>query len=447
MGPRTRGGGAPAVAALFLGIVLTAAPSGARPQARPAASASAPRVSNFYLVPWFRADRPGILTRLDVKAVTRGERVLSACSACGTTKFAEKRAVYRVSLLPSSPLRMRATTRVLVGVISKRSTGRWIVMGFHDGQYTGLGHGCMPASVTSLTPAEAARPSTIPPERCGLGSSGTEYVYWTGSGHQLYELQYISPHWGRVEPIGSGNAVGSAPAAVALPSGERDVFWNGTDGALHEMSYIDGFWTSRGALTAKGTLKSAPTAVVDKYGVVHVFYVGALQYIYSMAYRGGVWARAWRMNSGPVGSPPAVVVRQDGSLDLFWKGGGLYEMRGLTGHLAHAVPEARTLGSGPTAAVDSHDTVHVFWQGTKNGRLWELSDPDRRGFGLEQLNSGQLGSAPSAVIHPDGEIDVFWRGTHGGLRELQWYSGHWHLTRPVLGTRALGSQPAVALGK
>lgn len=446
MGPRTRRGGAALIAALLLTFVSAVAPGGARPRA-PSAASTSPVVSPFFIVPVPKPNRPTTLTRLRIDAVTPGGRVLSACSACGATKFVKTLGAHRVTLSASRPLRMRANTRVVVGVIFPGWTGRWIVLGFRRHKYRGLGHGCMRSTVTRLTPADAAHPSAIRRAGCGPSSPpGAEYVYWNGPGDQLLEEPYFPKRWHQAEPIGSGNAVASAPTAVVRSSGERDVFWKGSNGRLYEMTYT-GFWSNANELQTNGTLESAPSAAVDKRDVVHVFWKSTDGgFVQQMSETGGVWSQPLPVNTGPVGSAPAVVVRPDGSLDLFWKGtdGLLWEKH--PGEGAKKRPGAGLLDSAPTGVFDGHGHEHVFWRGTDEW-LWEITDPDSpRSVSHRIDRSGRIGSAPSAVIHSSQVQDLFWKGTDGWLWEISWFLGNWHPKRvPLSGT--LGSQPAAALGQ
>jgi hypothetical protein len=439
MGSRRRIG---AILGAVLATLLAAStPSFAR--AQPAA-ASPSAVSPFFLSVVYRRHDSSTLIAVRVGGVTRHEHVTRACSVCGRTKFAKTVGSHSVLLTASRPLRMRPSTRVIVGVTAHGADGRWIRIGFHSPHYEGMGDGCMPPSVTSLTAAEAAHPSIIPKAPCGLPPA-TEYVYWRGTDHQVYEQQYVSPKWKPPLAIGSGNAVASAPTAVVLSNGDRDVFWTGTDGWLHEMTYTasSATWSNPARLPGREKLTSPPSAVVDAHGVVHVFFRTTNRFLWEMAYRGGVWGLPGPLNSGPVDSAPAAVALPGGSLELFWWAGGLYEMP--PGRLAHKVAGAGTLGSAPTAILDSHNIVHVFWQGT-NGSLWELSNPDSGATSIPR-NSGPLGSAPSAVIFPDNGQDVFWRGTDGGLWEMRWYSKEWHPAAAVPKAHDLDSAPAAVMAR
>jgi hypothetical protein len=442
MGPRTRRPGAALGAAVLLSLVIAAPNDGfARSQT---ASAVTPVVSPFFLQPEFTVHDPSTLRGLVVGGATPSERAITACSICGKTKFAKKVDLHRVLVRVLPPLRMRSGTRVLVGVTAPGEDGRWIVMGFQGGQYKGLGHGCMPPTVTSFTPAEAAHPSTIPTAGCGFPPPDNDYVYWRGTDGQLYEKQYVPPKWSPPIPIGSGHGVASAPTAVALPNHDRDVFWQGTDGWLHEMTYT-GFWSNPRRLPGREKLTSPPSAVVNAHGVVLVFFRGTDRFLWAMGDYGGVWSLPAPFNSGPVESAPAAVVLPGGALELYWWAGKLYEDKWPTQQTPTLLSAAGPLGSAPTAIVDTHGIVHVFWRGT-NAWLWELSNPDS-GSGSVQRNSGPLASAPSAVVHPDNVQDLFWRSTKGGLREMQWYSGKWNLSYAVPFAGDLGSAPAAVLGQ
>ena len=307
----------------------------------------------------------------------------------------------------------------------------------------------MPGRIKHLTPAQAARPSTIPGAPCGAApppETENEYVYWRGTDGQLWEQQYVSQTWDTPLPIPSGQGVASAPTAVVLANGDQDVFWEGTDGWIHEMSYTasTGFWSIAEQLPRRQPATSAPSAVVDTHGVVRVFFRAADGFIWGQAYRNRRWKLPWQLNSGKVESAPATVALPDGSLELFWWAGGLWEMHRLIQGSVHKLPGAGPLGSAPTAVLDSNHVIHVFWKGT-NGWLWELSNPDS-GSASVQLNSGPLGSAPSAVIYPDNGQDVFWRGTGGGLWEKRWYAKQWHPSAAVLYAHGLGSAPAAVMG-
>ena len=358
-------------------------------------------------MPSSRNAKPTALTRVAVVAVTRDERVTSACVGCGTTRFSEKVSSTRVTLSPSRPLRMRPTTRIIVGVTAVGSTGRWILLGFRDGHYKGLGHGCMPATVTALSPAAATHPAVIPSASCGPPSPrGTEYVLWNGVDRQLYEMQYAAPSWRRPAlPIGSGHGVRSAPAVLMRSGGERDVFWKGGDSGLWVMSYT-GIWSDAAELREAGKLGSGPSAAVDAEGVAHLFWKGEGRQgtLWEMSETGGLWTSSTPVHSGPVASAPAIIVRPNGTLDLFWKGTDqrLWEMPYPEGNeLARPVSGAGKLGSAPAAVLDGNGGEEVFWRGT-DGWLWDLSNPGGHRSISQQRNSGALGSAPSAIVHPGG---------------------------------------------
>src|SRR6185437_15100240 len=144
----------------------------------------------FFVLPTARSASSPTLVGLSAVSVLRRERVTVACSGCRKTRYVATRGIHRVKLRASPALSMRSATQVIVGVTAKDETGRWIVFGFAHHHYLGLGHGCMRAGVTTLTSEEAADQTTISTS-CGPPSPPkTEYVYWTGTDHQVYEKQH-----------------------------------------------------------------------------------------------------------------------------------------------------------------------------------------------------------------------------------------------------------------
>ena len=458
MQPRTRGGGLNIIrrvrkvgTAVGVPSLLTAVAVSAPAVARPAISADVSAVSPFFAVPFSKQHDRGTLTRLSVSGLTPKERVTSACSVCGRTRLVMEGGSSRITLRASRPLRMRASTRIIVGVTYPGAVGRWIVIGFKGKQYTGLGHGCMQTRVRSLTAAEAAAPRTIPSAPCFSTSPsppGTEYVLWKGTGGPLFELKYDGQSW-LASYEADPTRLGSAPTVVVHPDGERDVFWQGTDRKLWVIANT-GFWDNPIAVPGAGTLGSAPSAVVDARGVVRVFWRGTNGPVWELSDAGGFALTATELNTGHIRGAPAVVARPDGAEDLFWQGtdGRLWEMR-TTWRVARPLAGAGPIGSAPTAILDPDGVEHVFWKGT-NGPLYELSDPGGHWSPVAtplSSYSGTLGSAPSAVIHPDGVQDVFWEGTDDRLWEMVWYSGVWHLPSFLPGAGKLGSRPTAALGR
>jgi hypothetical protein len=448
MGRKRRGIGAAFAAALLLTSISAAAHTTAQRRVVAQSQSTTPVVSAFFVLPRYVATAPQILIGVRVRGVTRDEHVTTACSSCGRTKLVET-AIHRseVTLTAKPSVRMGPSTRIIIGVTSPGSNGRWIVVGFPNGQYKGLGHGCMSPRVTSLTPRTAAHPVTIPSASCGPASPrGHEYVYWTGRDTQLYEYQYWPPHWLRRLAIGSGYGVESAPAVVVRPNGERDVFWRGAGGGLWVMSYT-GFWSNAVHLRSAGKLKSDPAASVDAHGVVRVFWQGTDGWLHDMSVADRGLAGVRPLNSGPVASAPAVVSRPGHPPELFWRGtdGGLYEMADGRDAYGRLIPTAGTLDSAPTAISDHRGVEHVFWR-SANGSLVEISGSGSQWSAPRELARGPLDSPPSAVIHIDGVQDVFWEGAFGELWEQKFAKQKWGNPLPLPGAGVLGSRPAAAVG-
>jgi hypothetical protein len=440
------------VAVLLAVVTVAGRPSRAVSQAVPPAPSIVAVVHAFFIQPNAKPATSRTLIGFSAESVTRSEHVITACSGCGRTRFVGRYSHHRVALRAVPALRMRPTTRVLVAVIETGQTGRWIEFGFGRQRYGGVGNGCMAMTVKSLTPAETSNPTkSIPFTTCGAWSGpGTEYVYWTGTDHQIYEKQYPADtpsRWSDSLAIGSGTGVLSAPSAIIRGKGERDVFWEGFDHHLHWMSFT-GDWHDETELPA-GTVRSGPTAIVDAKGYAHVFWKGTTRLLYEMSNIGTI-PQTTPLNAGDVGSVPAAVSRPDGTVDLFWKGTDklLWGMPQASASLgANCIPGANTLGSAPAAALDAHLIEDVFWRGTGDGGLWELSRPDDpRSISTPQGLPGALGSAPTVVIHPNNVQDVFWRGTHGGLWEMVWPTKNpWNTAQQIRSEVKVASRPAVVL--
>lgn len=407
-------------------------------------------VSPFFEVVTWRTREPRKLVRIHVLGVPSTEHVISACSACRGTHFQSIVRYNRVTLDMPHPLRMSTHTRIIVGAILPGSIGRWLVIGYQKHQYRGLGHGCMPPDVTSLSARSAADPSSIPRASCTRtcpSPTGSEYVQWEGTDGQLWEMPYDGHNWGDALPVGSGT-LGSAPSVVVRLGGQRDSFWRGTNGKLSEMWY-GGFWTDPIQLRAAGRLGSAPAAVVATDGVEHVIWRGTNGWLWELSDPGGVWGASVPLDSGKVGSAPTILATADSGLDVFWEGvhRGLWEMRYAgSWQAAHRLSGAGRLGSIPSAASDAQGVEHVFWRGT-NGWLWEISDPGGKWGKSVPVNSGRMGSAPAAVSQTDGQLNVFWRGTDGRLRELISHGSGWSNPIPRAQSGKMGSKPTAAVGR
>jgi hypothetical protein len=445
------------VSVVCLTIVLAAASAGGAPGVARSQAVALPApvstaVSAFFVKPRYRSATPALLSTLTVESVTRNEQVTSACFDCATTTFRTTSRSFRLkqlTLRASSPLRMRVSTRIIVGVTAPGEMGRWIVFGFTGHQYVGENRGCMSATVTALVPAAAKDPRTIPETHCQKASpKGTESVFFNGVDHQLYEQQYSRQlkQWQDRLAIGSG-AVSTAPAVVVQPGGEQDVFWKDPRGSLWMMSYT-GYWNPATNLGKAGMPHSGPSALIDANGVTQIFWRGTDGWLWHMSDNGGVLSAVSPVTSGPVASAPAIVAVADGTVDLFWLGKDrkLWRMhyRDPSSGNARAVPGANKLGSAPAALLDPDGVEHVYWRGT-DGLLWEIKNPwSDTSTSFRAENSGTLGSAPAVVTHPSGVRDVFWRGTGGGLREAVWFDDSWS-TQLLPGTVKVGSRPAVAL--
>ncbi len=192
------------------------------------------------------------------------ENVTAACSACGGAGFTRNKNPGEAILDVSPPVRVSATTRVLIGAYFSGLTGRWKLYGLFHGAWSRLAEGCMPASVRGLTSAEAVDPWTIPPATtCPPWGPPprAEYVLWRGTDSKLWELEYTFGAWDPSPPVYRGR-LGSTPSVAVHPDGQQDVFWTAPGGQLEEMRYL-GAWIGPTPIGNADTLGSAPSAVVD----------------------------------------------------------------------------------------------------------------------------------------------------------------------------------------
>lgn len=226
-----------------------------------------------------------------------------------------------------------------------------------------------------------------------IGSHGYDYVFWEGTGDELWEAGDYPQGW-IVSEIGMG-PLGSQPTAASLPNSsgvaEIDVFWEGTNGDLYRALY--------------------QTAV-------------------------GRWAGPSNLGMGPLGSPPTATEQSTSSgaqIQVYWKGenGALWEAD-TSGGTQWSGPTSLgmgPLGSAPAVASLSYGNEEVFWGGTV-GRLWQANWDSTSWNGAElngptSVGFGPMASAPTvAAVEPD-QYDVFWVGTDSNLWEAQLVGQTW----------------------
>ena len=151
-----------------------------------------------------------------------------------------------------------------------------------------------------------------------------------------------------------------------------------------------------------------------------------------------------------IGSPhavamsPAAVVLPNAERDVFWTGsdGWLYEMT-YTGFWSNArrLPSRTKLSSPPSAVVDAHGVVHVYFRG-RDRFVWAMTDSGGVWAPAAPLNSGPVGSAPAAVLLPDGKLELFWEGWKP---EMLYELPPRGLAKPSPGSGTLGSGPTAIL--
>jgi hypothetical protein len=277
------------------------------------------------------------------------------------------------------------------------------------------------------------------------GSCSPSYLCTAGTG-------YDGPTgWGTPDGTGAftqATASGNPPAATVTANGTAYVFWKGTGGNLYEAQ-----GPATGALSGPynrgmGVLGSPPAAGVDSSGATYVYWEGTDGNLYEAYWNGSAWVGPYNRGMGPLGSAPTVAITGGGTAYVFWKGtnGNLYEAQGpATGALSGPVNLGMgTLGSAPTAGVNSSGATYVYWEGT-DGNLWEGYWNGSAWVGPYSRGMGPLGSAPTVAITGGGTAYVFWKSAAGNLYQAQGPATG-ALSGPVnLGMGPLGSAPSAGV--
>jgi len=239
----------------------------------------------------------------------------------------------------------------------------------------------------------------------------------------------------------------SAPPAADFYSenSQQSIYWQDIQsdtvpGGLAQGAYTTG-WAGEGH-PSSGTIGSPPTAINDTNQQQEVvFWKGTDNGLWENYYNGTSWnstcpcpvtatsSHAYQMATAPV----AIYDSHQQQQVVFWKGGdgNLYSMHWHSGTGWTAVSEITNtsgghmgpLGSGPTAAFDSHSNQQVvFWKGT-NSLLWETYWISGTGWSAAASVSGTnntIYSQPSAGFDSrQNQQIIFWQGTSSSSYKLQ----------------------------
>jgi hypothetical protein len=309
---------------------------------------------------------------------------------------------------------------------------------------------------------------------------GTKYVSVTSTGSYLSPASFanqaenIKPpsqeQWVFVSPqLPSGAAVPDSPAAGIDSSFNVYTFWKGTDGGLWEDNRTgSGTWSGAHEITGMGPLGSQPTVAVTSAGNQYVFWKGTNGYLYEGYYLNGSWNGPDKVTDtagdpiGSMGSPPSAGVDSSGNVYIFWQNStdnGLEETSGkgyqpgsFSGY--HEISGTAPLGSAPSVAVDSNGNQYVYWEDT-SGYLYGAYNLNGTWNGPNLITDsssakmGPMASPPAAGIDSNGNIYIFWENsTDNGLEETSgkgYQPGSFAAQHEISGMDPLGSGPAVAV--
>ncbi|WP_033355620.1 CHAP domain-containing protein [Kitasatospora aureofaciens] len=275
-------------------------------------------------------------------------------------------------------------------------------------------------------------------------SNGTvDLLYKAGDGtlgHVFYTRAGAS--WATSAPVGASMA--SQPSTVTTGAGVVDSFWEGTDGNLWHATYFPGGptpgWQPPQSL-GMGPLGGAPKAIAASDGTIDVFWNGGgdAPHLWHAWYNpGGSWNGPQDLTptisaAGYVTGEPAPVTSAPGRVEVFWKGAdnNLWHAPFFPGSGAGSGWQGPSslgmgpLGGTPKAIGQINGTVDVFWKGTgTNPDLWHAWwNQGQPWAGPQDLGGANLQSDPVPVNSAAGVLDVFWQGTDNNLWHVPFFPG------------------------
>jgi peptidoglycan hydrolase-like amidase len=277
-------------------------------------------------------------------------------------------------------------------------------------------------------------------------SNDNQYVFWRGSNGDMYQA-YYNGSWNGPQDMCTKyswgcSGIDSAPAVAVANNGDEYVFWVGSGGDIYEANYSDANgWGSALDMTSSKGWNTASSglgvAVNPSNNNQYVFWRGSNGDMYQ-AYYNGSWngpqdmCTNYSWGCSGIESAPGVAVANDGNEYVFWRGSGgdVYEAdysdaNGWSSSLDLSsklgAPAAAAATSGPGVAVNpSNDHQYVFWRGD-NGDVYQAyfngSWNGPQDMYTNYSWGSNIASAPAAAVANDGNEWVFWRGTTGDIYE------------------------------
>ncbi|MEV7603082.1 hypothetical protein AB0O91_37510 [Kitasatospora sp. NPDC089797] len=310
-----------------------------------------------------------------------------------------------------------------------------------------LGLAAATAQFAIAAPSASAAPATSAaapaaagaPFRAGgvVEASGQLDVFSRAANGDLVR-SYLSPSgtWAEYDLTvnGAAPALGGNPVADVRPDGTLDVFYRDVNGHLSQ-SWLSPGTTAWQTVDFSATGRAPQSITGDPAVLVHPDTVsvytadsaGDLNESYLKT--GQPWV-TWDMTkagvAGSVTGQVATAVRPDGTLDLFYRGGGgnLEETYGPSNGSSwqHWTFLSRNTGSWQPSAVTGTPSIvidpatgseHLFVAAAGSGDLLHAELPTSGGWLLSDLTAAgaatTLAGSPSADIRPTGTIDVFYR--------------------------------------
>lgn len=215
------------------------------------------------------------------------------------------------------------------------------------------------------------------------------------------------------------------------------MFWRGSDNNIWQARYTPGYdWAGPYQLTTTGNLASDPSPALTTSGTWDIFWKGTdgnLWHVYTQDDPTGLYP-SWttqELGYGTLGSAPKAIGQQDGSVEVFWRGGNNYLWHAwyIPGNLwtgPKSISSVGNMDSDPAPVNSSTGTWDIFWKGS-NGDLWHSYWNPGGPWTTVDQGFGVLGGQPFATGQTYGTIDVFWKGSNStpGLWHGWYNPGAW----------------------
>ena len=277
-------------------------------------------------------------------------------------------------------------------------------------------------------------------------------VVWRGAANHLWTLGFRNGSWASTAvdisaPAGSAAELVSAPSVTSSGPGRIDAVWQGLDHNLWHATFTGG-WFGSGTWTLPVSLGvgplatgSQPAAISPGPGLLDVVWKRAVDNTLWVDRYQGAWGGPTPLNSGSVIGNPVVTSAAAGSDTIFWRDASerLWADTGASWGWGGAQQlTAGALVADPSVSA-ANGSIDVFWNG--GGELWHGAYASGVLSGVALLGTESVIGNPSVVDLAPGAVIVDSREP-SGLMASSLYTASSGLVGPEgLGAIA-GSDPS-----